>query len=229
MKKKLIIFGNREIAELATYYFESENEYIIEAYTVDDNYIDESSFLNKPIIPYSELKKIYSPKEALFHVAISFKQHNKLRESKYMQVKNDGYKFVSYIDNNSVILTKKKESIGENCFILENQTIQHNVRIGNNVVIWSGNHIGHGSVIGDHVYISSHVVISGHVNIGERSFLGVNASVKDFTNIGSDTFITMNASVSKDIQNGSVVMPGSSVILNSDDRKAELIKKKYFF
>ena len=40
MKKKLIIFGNREIAELATYYFESENEYIIEAYTVDDNYID---------------------------------------------------------------------------------------------------------------------------------------------------------------------------------------------
>jgi len=224
--KKIIIFGTGEIASMAKFYFR-ENNFDIAAFTVDDDFIKEDTKEGIPVIPFSEIIKNFNISDYSAHVALSYNDQNKLREKKYLELKKNCYNLESFISKKSNI--DKNLKFGENCFILENQTIQHNVRIGNNVVIWSGNHIGHGSVIGDHVYISSHVVISGHVNIGERSFLGVNASVKDFTNIGSDTFITMNASVSKDIQNGSVVMPGSSVILNSDDRKAELIKKKYFF
>ena len=55
---------------------------------------------------------------------------------------------------------------GDNCFILEDNTVQPFVRIGSNVTLWSGNHIGHDSTIGDHCFISSHVVVSGHVDIG---------------------------------------------------------------
>ena len=227
MKKKLLIFGSHEISELATFYFNKENKYNIEGYVLDDEYIDKDSFLDKPLIPYSEVKKKYSTTDFCFHVAISFKQHNQLREKKYKQVKNDGYDLISYIDPNSVI--SDIESIGENCFILENQTIQPNVKIGDNVVIWSGNHIGHGSLIGNHAYISSHVVISGHVEISERVFLGVNTAIKDFCKIGKDSFITMGANVTKDINEGSVVMPSSSIILEKDDKRARLIKKKYFF
>ena len=43
---------------------------------------------------------------------------------------------------------------GDNCFILEDNTIQPFVRIGNNVTLWSGNHIGHDSVIDDHCFIT---------------------------------------------------------------------------
>jgi len=227
MNKKLLIFGSHEISEMATYYFNKENIYKIEGYVLDDKYIDKDIFLNKPVIPYSDLRKNFSNEEFCFHVAISFKQHNQLREKKYKQVKEDGYELISYIDPNSVISDETK--IGENCFILENQTIQHNVNIGDNVVIWSGNHIGHGSIIRNHVYISSHVVISGHVEIDERTFLGVNSAIKDFCKIGKDSFITMGANVTKNINPGSVVMPSSSIILENDDKRAKLIKKKYFF
>lgn len=227
MNKKLLIFGTHEISEMATYYFNKENIYKIEGYVLDDKYIDKDSFLNKPVIPYSDIRKKFSNEEFCFHVAISFKQHNQLREKKYKQVKEDGYELISYIDPNSVISDKTK--IGENCFILENQTIQYNVNIGDNVVIWSGNHIGHGSIIRNHVYISSHVVVSGHVEIDERAFLGVNSAIKDFCKIGKDSFITMGANVTKNINPGSVVMPSSSIILENDDKRAKLIKKKYFF
>jgi UDP-3-O-[3-hydroxymyristoyl] glucosamine N-acyltransferase len=74
--------------------------------------------------------------------------------------------------------------IGENCFILEDNTIQPFVTIGNNVTLWSGNHIGHHSTIHDHTFIASHVVVSGGVVIGEQCFFGVNVTLRDHITIG---------------------------------------------
>ena len=91
-------------------------------------------------------------------------------------------------------------TIGDNCFILENQTIQPTVNIGDNVMIWSGNHLGHGCSIGNHTYISSHVCISGHTKIGESNFWGVNSSTADFVTIGDRVFVAMGAVVVNDLK-----------------------------
>jgi acyl-[acyl carrier protein]--UDP-N-acetylglucosamine O-acyltransferase len=137
-----------------------------------------------------------------------------------------GYILPSYVCSKSAYWNDL--NIGDNCFILENQTIQPTVEIGNNVMIWSGNHLGHGSIIHDHVYISSHVVISGHCNIDERTFLGVNATVKDFTKIGKDVFIAMDASVISDIEDGGMVLGSKSEIYKADNKITKMIKRKYF-
>src|SRR3546814_726615 len=113
------------------------------------------------------------------HVALSYNRLNQLREDKYHSAKAAGYRLASYVCSRSVVWPDL--SVGDNCFILENQTIQPTVKIGNNVMIWSGNHLGHGTQIKDHVYIASHVCIAGHCVIGERSFMGVNATTADFT------------------------------------------------
>lgn len=90
--------------------------------------------------------------------------------------------------------------IGENCFILEDNTIQPFVTIGNNVTLWSGNHIGHHSVISDHCFIASHVVVSGGVEIGERSFIGVNATLRDHIKIGECCVIGAGAIILADAE-----------------------------
>ena len=87
MNKKLLIFGTHEISEMATYYFNKENIYKIGGYVLDDKYIDKDSFLNKPVIPYSDIRKKFSNEEFCFHVAISFKQHNQLREKSINKLK----------------------------------------------------------------------------------------------------------------------------------------------
>ena len=117
---------------------------------------------------------------------------------------------------------------GDNCFILEDQTIQPRVKIGNNVMLWSGNHLGHGSVIGDHTYIASQVVISGNCVIGKRCFLGVNSTLKDFIEVGDDVFIGMDSSITKNMKSGSVSISGSTQFFEKDDRRAIAIKKSYF-
>ena len=48
--KKIIIFGSSEIAELAKFYFEEENKAEVVAFTVDDEYLEEDSFLGLSLI-----------------------------------------------------------------------------------------------------------------------------------------------------------------------------------
>lgn len=224
--KQLVIFGSAEIAELAYYYFSHDSDYRVVAFTVDDAYAEGKQFLGLPLVPFSQITERYPPEKNDMHVALSYSRLNQLRQEKYEQAKVSGYTLASYVCSKSV--SWPDLSIGDNCFILENQTIQPTVKIGNNVMIWSGNHLGHGSVIGDHTYISSHVVIAGHCKIGERCFFGVNATVKDFTVVGNDCFIAMDASVTRNVADGSVVLGSGGEVYATDDRRAQALKKKYF-
>lgn len=226
MSKPLVIFGTAELAELAKFYFENDSEYRVVGFTVDDAFIDDDSFQGLPLVPFSEVTKRFPPSEFDMHVALSYARLNRLRQEKYEQAKSAGYRLASYVCSKSV--SWPDLSIGDNCFILENQTIQPNVRIGNNVMIWSGNHIGHGTHIGNHTYIASHVVISGHCKIGERNFLGVNATLRDFCCTGNDCFVAMGAAVARNMSDGSVALVQPAEICDVDDRRAKALKRVYF-
>ena len=201
-------------------------DFEVAAFTADDEFVKEDKFLGLPLVPASRVQAKYPPNEYLAHVALSYSKFNQIRQAKYDFMKKLGYELASYVCSKSVFWPDL--SIGDNCFILENRTIQPTVKIGNNVMIWSGNHLGHGCRIEDHVYIASHVCISGHTVIGERTFIGVNATFKDFVNVGRRSFITMDASVVKDIPDDSVVLGSSSTLLGPEDELGVKIKQKYF-
>lgn len=224
--KKLVIFGSAEIAELAYYYFKEDSQYKVMAFTVDDSFAKEDSFCGLPLLAFSEVEKSFAPADYDMHVALSYSKMNQLRQAKYVQAKSIGYRLASYICTQSVSWPDLVH--GDNCFILENQTLQPTVNIGNNVMLWSGNHIGHGTTIADHTYLASHVVVSGHCKIGERCFFGVNATIKDFTTIGDECFIGMGANVTRDMENGSVALGAPASQFSANHEKAIGIKKRYF-
>lgn len=226
MSKPLVIFGTAEIASLAKFYFNEDSDYEVKAFTVDDEYCDKDEYEGLPVIPFSKVVDEFPPETFEMHVALSYMKLNRLREAKYHQAKEAGYTLASYVCSKSTVWPDL--SHGDNCFILEDQTIQPTVKVGNNVMLWSGNHIGHGTEIGDHTYLASHIVVSGHCKIGQRCFFGVNATLRDFLNIGDDCFIAMDGSVTKDLPAGCVVLGASSTVLPADDRKAQAILKSYF-
>lgn len=182
MKKPLVIFGSGDIAQLAHYYFSTDSNYEVVAFTVDANYIKESEFCGLPVVAFEDVAKKYPPDSYDFFVALSYSKLNAVRKEKFLAAKEKGYKLASFISSRATVLNDGK--IGENCFVLEDNTIQPFVRIGNNVTLWSGNHIGHHSIIRDHTFIASHAVISGGVEIGEQCFVGVNATLRDHIKIG---------------------------------------------
>ncbi len=203
--KKLVIFGTSEIAELANYYFTTDSEHTVAGFTVDQEYKASDSFLGKPLVSFESIQDEFPPDLYDLFVALSYTDMNELRKSKYQEAKRLGYKLVSYVSSHSTILNDGQ--IGDNCFILEDNTIQPSVIIGNNVTLWSGNHIGHHSKIQDHVFISSHVVVSGGVVVEESCFLGVNATLRDHIVIGSKTLIGAGSTIMKSTDPFAVFAP----------------------
>jgi len=226
MNKGVVIFGTGEIGELAHYYFEHDSKYKVVAFTADDEFVNGDTFNDLPLVPFSGLVERYPPGEYDAYVALSYRKLNQIRAEKYFAVKNLGYKLVSYVCSRSVYWSDL--TIGDNCFILENQTIQPAVKIGSNVMIWSGNHLGHASVIGDHTYISSHVCISGHTEIGTHCFLGVNSTTRDFIKVGNSVFVAMGAMVTRDVEDGSVVVGARGTVFPQDSETAINLKRKCF-
>ncbi|BAO87306.1 acetyltransferase [Caballeronia cordobensis] len=198
MKKRLIIFGAGDIAQLSHFYFSADSEYEVSAFTVDAKYIERDSFCDKPLVPFENIADRYSPDNHEFFVALSYSKLNAVRKEKYLAAKALGYRFASYISSRATVLNKNQ--IGENCFILEDNTIQPFVRIGDNVTLWSGNHIGHHSVIESHTFIASHVVVSGGVHIGEQCFVGVNATLRDHIKLGDRCVVGAGALLLEDAE-----------------------------
>ncbi len=196
--KDVIIFGVQDFAELAHYYLEHDSEYKVVAFTVHEAYLpQEKTFKGLPVIAFENIEAVYSPKEYMFFAPMAPKKMNTLREQVYSEAKAKGYTFISYISSKA---TTFNNEIGENCFILEDNTIQPFTTIGNNVILWSGNHIGHHCTIKDHVMFTSHVVLSGHCVVNSNSFFGVNATIRDGLTIAQGSLIAMAASLTKDTE-----------------------------
>jgi sugar O-acyltransferase (sialic acid O-acetyltransferase NeuD family) len=191
---KVIIFGLLDTAELAHYYLDKDSDHEVVAFSVNREYMKTKVFRGLPVIAFEEIEILYPPEEYHLFAPMTAKKMNKLREQIYKEGKNKGYNFISYISSRATIYDNE---IGENCFILEDNTIQPFTRIGNNVVLWSGNHIGHHSEIKDHVFFTSHVVLSGHCIVESNCFFGVNATIRDYTHLATGTLIAMGASLTK--------------------------------
>ena len=208
MKKELVIFGSNELAELSHYYFSNDSDYNIQAFCLDGEYIKESSFLNLPVIAFEEIRSQFPPDANSLFVALSYSKINALRKEKFLVAKSLGYELPSYVSTKASVLNEG--AIGENCFILEDNTIQPFVKIGNNITLWSGNHIGHHSVIHDHTFIASHVVISGGVEIGEQCFIGVNATLRDHIKIGPKSVLGAGSLILNDVEDEGVYIGKST-------------------
>ena len=218
---KVIIFGNGNTAELALEYLKNDSPYTVVALCIHDNYLNENSktFYNLPLVPFSNVEKIYPPSEYYFFAPYTGTKMNKLREKIYKEIKEKKYHFISYISSKATVLTK---NIGENCFILEDNTIQYGVTIGNNCVLWSGNHIGHHSTIEDNVFITSHVVISGLSHIGKYSWIGVNSCLRDKIKIAPNTLIGMGSVMTKDTEEYGVYIGNPGKLLKKCDDNIDL-------
>lgn len=186
-KKKIVIFGAGDIAQLAWFYFLHDTDREVAAFTVDRDYLEGDAFQDLPLVPFDEVQDRFPPGEYDMFVALSYAKRNSIRQTKCAEAEAKGYHLASYVSSHLIMFPGTR--IGKNCFLLEDNTIQPFVTIGDNVTLWSGNHIGHHSTIDDNAFITSHVVISGGVRVGKNCFIGVNTTVRDHVSLGDRTLV----------------------------------------
>lgn len=196
---KVIIFGVQDFAQLAKFYLEQDTDYEPVSFCVNEQYVPEQrTFEGLPVIAFEEIERVYPPASYKFFAPMSPRRMNRLRASVYQQIKEKGYEMISYVSSRATVFPGIP--IGDNCFILEDNTIQPFTSIGNDVMLWSGNHIGHHSVIKDHVSFTSHVVLSGHCVVDRYSFFGVNSTIRDNIHIAEGSLIAMAAAITSNTE-----------------------------
>jgi sugar O-acyltransferase (sialic acid O-acetyltransferase NeuD family) len=205
---RIVIFGTGEIAELADFYFTHDSDFEVAGFTVDEAYLTESRFRDRPAVAFEHVTEAFPPERFGLFVAVSYAGLNAVRTEKVLAARAKGYRLVSYLSRRATVFPGFE--LKENCFILEDNTIQPFARVGANVTLWSGNHIGHHSIIEDDVFIASHVVVSGGVRVGQGSFVGVNVTLRDHVTVGRKCVLGAGALVLEDQPDFSVVAPRST-------------------
>lgn len=205
--KQLIIVGAGEFALIAYEYFTYDSDYEVVAFSVNKEFIQESSINGKPLVELETLHDNYPSSNFEVFVAIPASDLNRLRTRLFNDMKDKGYTLATYVSSHAFVW--RNAIIGENCFIFENNTIQPFVTIEDNVILWSGNHIGHRTVIRANSFITSHAVISGYCDIGSGSFIGVNSTFNDKTSIAENCILGSGSVVTKNLKQAEVIYVGN--------------------
>jgi len=216
--QKLIIVGDGEFAEIAYEYFTYDSPYEVVAFSVEKDYLKKKTLFGLPVVPFEELERSYDPMSHKVFIAVTYTQLNRVRARLYREAKKKAFSAASYVSSKAFVW--RNVSIGENCFIFENNVIQYHVEIGNNVILWSGNHVGHRANIQDSAFIASHVVISGYCQIGRNCFLGVNSCIADKKKVAPDCIIGAGAVVIADTEKGRIYVGNPAKPLEKDSYTA---------
>lgn len=203
-KKKLVIYGLGETADIAFEYFTHDSEYEVVAFTVDNKFLIKSVHHGLNVVEFENLEEHYPPSHYHIFAASSYTKLNRVRTKMFKAAKSKGYTCATYISSKAFVW--HNVTIGENVMIFEGNVVQHMVKIGDNVVLWSGNFIGHQTILEDNIYLSAQCVVSGFCVIGESSFLGANCTFNDFIRLGKDNIVGSGALVVKDTEDGKLMI-----------------------
>lgn len=190
--KKLIIYGVGKFAEYVGYVFENDSQYEVVGYCIEQDFLNENSFSNKPLTNFENLAVEYPPVEFQLFIAVG---NNIIRERLFQSAKEMGYNFASYISSKASHWDNLK--VGTNVFIDEGCVLQPFISISNNSILFTSQ-IGHHTSIGSHVLISG-AKTGGNVTIGDYCYVGLNASIKQNVQITANSIIGMGCLIERDI------------------------------
>jgi sugar O-acyltransferase (sialic acid O-acetyltransferase NeuD family) len=199
---KVVLFGIGRGADVAFRFLTRDSDHEVCGFAADRKYLVRDTFHDLPAVDFENVEQRFPPDEFKFLVLLGYQGMNALRAEKYLAAKTKGYSFISYV--NSQFYRAEDLDVGENCFILDNQSISLDVKIGNNVVMWSSNHVGDLSTIGDHCWLASHVTVAAEVSVQPYCFLGIGATVGNKLTLGRRTFVGANALVASSTEENSV-------------------------
>ena len=126
---KVVIFGTRDFASLAHFYLLHDSEHEVVAFTVHREYLPaEDVFEGLPVVPFEEIEQKFPPEQYVGFAPMSHSGMNRKREAVYVEFKRKGFKLISYVSSRATVF--EETPIGDNCFVLEDNTIQPYVQIG---------------------------------------------------------------------------------------------------
>lgn len=224
---KLVLVGTSSLAAQTLDFVERYQLFDVIGFTVNEAYIKEPVFLDKPVFPIEELDK-YIDKEnvMLFSTVTWYNYLNRERKKIFDQLKGEGYKFANLISPHALVYTK---DLGEGNWIHDFAHIGYGVHIGDDNVFRMKCMIGHDSVIGNHNFFAVNTIVGGHDYFNDCCFVGLSALIHNRVVVGNKCVIGGGAVVKRDLPDFSLCVADNSFVKQCDEEKIEsYISPKHF-
>lgn len=161
-------------------------------------------------INYLGSERLLSTSENLLFIGIG---DNFLRQKIYQQL-NSSNKFASLIHPSATI--SDTAIISENVLISASAIVNAQSKIDFGSIINTGAIIEHECHIYSFAHVAPGAVLAGNVKVGERSFIGANATVKQGIVIGNDVIVGAGSVILNDMPNNSVVVGNPGKIIKKN-------------
>ena len=191
---KLVIYGNSDFAELMYYYFTNDSKYEVVGFCVDKDFIKSDNFLDKPLVSFEEVEKIFPPNEYKMFVAVGYK-NMRLRAKLYEKTVDKKYENINYISSKSI--TDESNIIGKNNAILHGVVLEPFAKIGDNNIINTNVTICHHANIMNDCFIAAKSLVGGFTIIKNKCFIGFSSTILQKLIIEDETLVAACAIVNK--------------------------------
>lgn len=96
--------------------------------------------------------------------------------------------------------------VGAGTVVMQGAVIQSCANIGKHCIINTCASVDHDCLLGDFVHVAPHATVLGGVTIGEGSWIGAGAVLKQYVTIGKNCTIGAGAVVLRDVPDGTTVI-----------------------
>lgn len=192
--KKIIIVGA------------GENGYVIKGILAHNREVQVIGFLDDMKVGKDILGKVsdfekYQKEGYHFFVSIGT---NSSRKKVFVNLKRSGAKFINAIHPSAFVEPNVK--LGTNIMVGAQSYVNVGSTVGNNTFINNGCTVEHDNKIGSHCHLAPGAVTGGGVKIGDETFVGLNCTIRDHITVGERTVIGMGSAVVKNVPSDVVAL-----------------------
>jgi sugar O-acyltransferase (sialic acid O-acetyltransferase NeuD family) len=114
-------------------------------------------------------------------------------------------------------MISRSASIGVGSILLAHTVVNPNASLGKFNSVMSGVTIGHDAKIGDYNLIATQAIIA-NINMGDRNFVGINATTNNKISIGDDCMIGMASNVVHDVPSNTKCFGNPAKVVSTPKR-----------
>ncbi|UZE07944.1 acetyltransferase [Pseudomonas corrugata] len=137
---------------------------------------------------------------------------NRIRQTKIRDLIKLNARLVTLVHPAATV--SRYATIGTGSVVFAGAIVGAGARIGEGAILNTACSIDHDCVLGDAVHISPGAHLAGGVTVGDLSWIGIGACIKQQIKISDDVVVGAGAAVVKDISAGQMVVGVPAVLMN---------------
>ena len=169
---------------------------------IDDDEGLGTEFYGTKLLSFRELLRSYDL--SAFEVLVA-NGESAIRKAIYNKLKSNNVRLATLVDATAIV--SDTASLGKGVILTPYCSVSSEAIIGDNVAVNTKAIIGHDVKVGNHSVVSSMVNIGGACSIGEDSYIGMGAQIKEGgIMIGKEVIVGMGSVVYDDIPDGMIAL-----------------------